>query len=176
MKKQNGITLVALVITIIVLLILAGVSISLALGNNGVLTRASSAVTANEVGTIKQELGLTIQDAEGAYYEAWSTNAQAKKSDFYTTGDSGVFAHNCSGTVTGVTKTASSNTGEVEGYYKSSSETVYYFKINVGTGKLETLVRIPSTATKADADDTAHGIVAGQYVSNNAPVKTGDEV
>ena len=39
MKKQKGITLVALVITIIVLLILAGVSISLALGNNGVLTR-----------------------------------------------------------------------------------------------------------------------------------------
>ena len=34
MKKENGITLIALVITIIVLLILAGVSISLVVGNN----------------------------------------------------------------------------------------------------------------------------------------------
>ena len=37
MKKEKGITLVALVITIVVLLILAGVSISLLVGNNGQL-------------------------------------------------------------------------------------------------------------------------------------------
>ena len=37
-KKQTGITLIALVITIIVLLILAGVSIALLTGNNGILT------------------------------------------------------------------------------------------------------------------------------------------
>ena len=36
--KQNGITLIALVITI-VLLILAGVSIAMLTGNNGILTR-----------------------------------------------------------------------------------------------------------------------------------------
>ena len=35
-KHNKGITLIALVITIIVLLILAGVSISLVVGNNGV--------------------------------------------------------------------------------------------------------------------------------------------
>lgn len=34
MKKQSGITLIALIITIIVLLILAGVSISLVVGEN----------------------------------------------------------------------------------------------------------------------------------------------
>ena len=44
MRNQKGITLVALVITIIVLLILAGVSISLVLGQNGVLNQASNAV------------------------------------------------------------------------------------------------------------------------------------
>ncbi len=44
-KAQNGITLVALVVTIIVLLILAGVSISLVLGDNGIITRAQDAVT-----------------------------------------------------------------------------------------------------------------------------------
>lgn len=36
----DGITLIALVVTIIVLLILAGVTISLVVGNNGVITRA----------------------------------------------------------------------------------------------------------------------------------------
>ena len=40
-KKNNGITLIALVITIIVLLILAGVSISMLTGQNGILTRGT---------------------------------------------------------------------------------------------------------------------------------------
>lgn len=42
-KKEGGITLVALVVTIIVLLILAGVAISLTIGNNGIFTRAQNA-------------------------------------------------------------------------------------------------------------------------------------
>lgn len=42
-KKENGITLVALVVTIIVLLILAGVAISLTVGNNGLFRRAQNA-------------------------------------------------------------------------------------------------------------------------------------
>ncbi len=45
MKKQNGITLVALVVTIVVLLILAGVSISLVMGQNGVVKKAQDAKT-----------------------------------------------------------------------------------------------------------------------------------
>jgi len=42
-NKKNGITLVALVVTIIVLIILAGVSINLVLGNNGIITKARDA-------------------------------------------------------------------------------------------------------------------------------------
>ena len=45
-KKERGITLVALVVTIVVLLILAGVSISLVLGNNGLITKAKEAKNA----------------------------------------------------------------------------------------------------------------------------------
>ena len=41
-KKEKGITLVALVVTIIVLLILAGVAISLTIGQNGIFTRAQN--------------------------------------------------------------------------------------------------------------------------------------
>lgn len=53
LKGQKGITLVALVVTIIVLIILAGVSIALVLGDNGIVTKAREgkqnyAVAANE--------------------------------------------------------------------------------------------------------------------------------
>ena len=39
MKKEKGITLISLVITIIILLILAGVTIATLTGNNGLLTK-----------------------------------------------------------------------------------------------------------------------------------------
>ncbi len=42
-KKERGITLVALVVTVVVLLILAGVSISLILGNKGIITMTKKA-------------------------------------------------------------------------------------------------------------------------------------
>ena len=44
-KEMRGITLVALVVTIVVLLILAGVSINLVLGNNGIIAKAKEAET-----------------------------------------------------------------------------------------------------------------------------------
>ena len=39
-RKNKGVTLISLVITIIVLLLLAGVSISILTGENGILTRS----------------------------------------------------------------------------------------------------------------------------------------
>lgn len=44
-KHKSGITLIALVVTIVVLLILAGVSINLVLGNNGIIAKAKDAET-----------------------------------------------------------------------------------------------------------------------------------
>ena len=57
MKGQNGITLVALVITIIILLILAGISIG-ALQNNGLFTRAQEAVNASNEARADEETKL----------------------------------------------------------------------------------------------------------------------
>ncbi len=48
MEKNKGITLIALVVTIIVLIILAGVSISMLTGENGIITRAHEAKTKME--------------------------------------------------------------------------------------------------------------------------------
>ena len=46
--KNKGITLVALVITIIILLILVGVSINLIAGSNGILEKATNDVEIHE--------------------------------------------------------------------------------------------------------------------------------
>lgn len=40
MKKENRITMVAMIITIIILLILTGITINFVLGNNGILNKA----------------------------------------------------------------------------------------------------------------------------------------
>ena len=57
-KKNNGITLIALVVTIIVLLILAGITINLTFNNKGILNRASQAKEASRAGIIKDETAM----------------------------------------------------------------------------------------------------------------------
>ena len=61
-KKQKGITLVALVITIIVLLILAGVTIATLTGDNGILTNATQAKFKNQMAELNEELQLFIAE------------------------------------------------------------------------------------------------------------------
>lgn len=58
MKKQNGITLIALVITIIVLLILAGVSIAMLTGENGILNKATNATEETRKAEIREAITL----------------------------------------------------------------------------------------------------------------------
>lgn len=59
LKKANyGITLIALVITIIILLILAGVTIATLTGDNGIVTKAQEAKLKTELATIQEELEL----------------------------------------------------------------------------------------------------------------------
>ena len=57
-KYERGITLIALVITIIVLLILAGVSIAMLTGDNGILTQGNNAKIETAVGAVKEQLRL----------------------------------------------------------------------------------------------------------------------
>ena len=60
-KSSKGITLIALVITIIVLLILAGVSIAMLTGDNGILTQASEAKDENIKGQEKEQIKLAMR-------------------------------------------------------------------------------------------------------------------
>lgn len=62
--NQKGITLIALVITIIVLLILAGVSIAMLTGENGILTRTKEAKISQIEGQVREEINLAVQAAK----------------------------------------------------------------------------------------------------------------
>ena len=59
-EAQKGITLIALVITIIVLLILAGVSIAMLTGQKGILTQANNAKNATELASAKEKVELAV--------------------------------------------------------------------------------------------------------------------
>ena len=61
-KQTKGITLIALVITIIVLLILAGVSISMLTGENGILTQAQKSSEQTEIASVKEQAQLDISN------------------------------------------------------------------------------------------------------------------
>ena len=63
MKGNKGITLIALVVTIIVLLILAGVAIAMLTGDNSILRRAQSSQLYNNLGAAKDEVSLAYNAA-----------------------------------------------------------------------------------------------------------------
>lgn len=146
LRKQNGITLVALVITIIVLLILAGVTIAMVVGDNGILSRArqskfeqeaaealenlqtaASALTAELVADGKA--GPTEQDM----YKAFITDAKLKNDgDDYTFPDTILDDNTGTTTLSNTTYTVTYQ-GNLDGSKKNSSATSlqkYDLKIN----------------------------------------------
>ena len=63
LKNKNGITLIALVVTIVVLLILAGVSISMLTGENGIIKQAQEAKEKSEIAEEKELVELSAVGA-----------------------------------------------------------------------------------------------------------------
>ena len=64
-RKEKGITLIALVITIIVLLILAGVVIATLTGDNGILTKARTAQATNDEEKAKEQIKIAVMGSYG---------------------------------------------------------------------------------------------------------------
>jgi len=72
MKKQNktsGITLIALIITIIVLLILAGVTINAISGSDSAPAKANEAGQKNDIGAAKDDVSLAVVNAQTEGFE-----------------------------------------------------------------------------------------------------------
>ena len=75
MKGEKGITLIALVISIIVLLILAGVSINAVIGDGGILRQAQKGATMQRLATYSEEFQMKRADEEienySTMYSQW---------------------------------------------------------------------------------------------------------
>ena len=66
-SKNKGITLIALVVTIVVLLILAGISIGALTGDNGIINQAHTAKEDTEIASWEEQIDLAIIDAENKH-------------------------------------------------------------------------------------------------------------
>ena len=68
MKNQKGITLIALVVTIVVLLILAGITITYVMSEGGIFNTAKKAADETEIGAIKDYVTSAVYDLSAYAY------------------------------------------------------------------------------------------------------------
>ena len=133
MKKENGVTLVALVVTIIVLIILAGISINLVLGDNGIITIAKKAKENTELAKTDEETQLnelyTQLETEGSNSGNLPYDSIAKLTEFKTaianaieeaggvkteiSAKTSVFANNIKGILKEATKNATATSEDI---------------------------------------------------------------
>ena len=107
LKNKKGITLVALVVTIVVLLILAGVSINLVLGNNGIIAKAKEAQRKSAEASQNDLKGMNglVSEMEGAL-AGNGNNGEETHIPEITIGEAKVVA-NSDGTGSAITDAAS---------------------------------------------------------------------
>lgn len=74
MKNQKGITLIALVVTIVVLLILAGTAIAMLQGDNGIISNAQKAQAANTEGEVVDKIKLAYNTVNTIVVSKTSTD------------------------------------------------------------------------------------------------------
>lgn len=80
-KRQNGITLIALVVTIVVLLILAGVSIVVLFGNNGIIKTAASSSLQTKFAEIEEKANIIYADLCAKQYINGNQNKKVTMGD-----------------------------------------------------------------------------------------------
>ena len=127
MTNNKGITLIALVITIIVLLILAGVSIAMLTGQNGILTRAGTATEETLKAEAEEAVKLAISTIKAN--EAAADAGVNVGSDPTTLSESNIASvaqkNNAGSTVTGTN-------GSKKIVYKASSNATQQVEVTLG--------------------------------------------
>ena len=96
LEQEKGITLIALVITIIVLLILAGVSIAMLTGENGILSQAQNAKNKTEEAEEIEKIQLSANEAQlgnSGYQELTEENLQKEIDEQFGSGSVKVYAN-----------------------------------------------------------------------------------
>ena len=146
-KQQKGITLIALVITIIVLLILAGITIAMLTGSDSAPAKANEAKQKNDIGAAKDQVFMTAQNAQLEYYDNTYVKAGAT-------------------TTSGATNLSTANTaagtyvaGKITAAYPSTGVTVGDAKIVAASASGDDAATI--TITTRDYTCTGHVAAAG---------------
>lgn len=130
MKKQNGITLIALVITIIVLLILAGVSIAMLTGENGILKKASTATEKTQAAEAEEAIKLAVNVVLADKLDPSVTDSTKKT----ISAENIIDANNDSN----VTITAGTGTDTTKVFLDAKvGDKTYSFKVDKTSGKVE---------------------------------------
>ena len=127
MKTNNkGITLIALVITIIILLILAAVAIQLALGENGLIGRAQSGQEKQTIAEVKEKF-KTLELAAWSDYTVSSKSSEDNEK--YVRALNAALNEIKTPVIADVTASGTFQLGGSSGNYTLSSSTVLiYFK------------------------------------------------
>jgi type II secretory pathway pseudopilin PulG len=147
LKKNQGVTLIALVITIIVLLILAGVALSMIMGDSGLFGKANSARDLTKQSQALEDVRLIILEAKA------ENNGNATLLDVIKK------LYNSSNTyIVNTTETASlSSEGEITSYEIEEPEKIYVTNVEYGceieiTNQL--VARITNPAVSVQRDET----------------------
>ena len=112
LDNKKGITLIALVVTVVVLIILAGVSINAVLGNNGIIKKANQAASVTKEAEVKEAINRTI-------LEFYLTNDYETLEDFLK-------AKAEDGSIDSVTKNADGTLTVKKGEYSVTVENKIY--------------------------------------------------
>ena len=162
LKNKKGITLVALVVTIVVLLILAGVSINLVLGNNGIIAKAKEAQRKSAEASQNDLKGMNglVSEMEGALTGNGNNGGETQIPEI-TIGEAKVVA-NSDGTGTAITDAASVYLGN----------TLYITFVHSITGGTTVVDKtIPYAVTKNGTYTfTVTGTVNGKSYTKNVSV------
>ena len=140
--KETGITLLALVVTIIVLLILAGVTINLVLGENGIINRTQSAYQTNAEAKIIEEIQMAWGAVQvDALPKGWNNQS---KSD---------------GLQTELRKEDSTSTTSLADPIITVTYKGYETTINAGTGSMSALAKVGTiTPSNSNTNDVYRGL------------------
>ena len=147
LKNKNGITLVALIITIIVLLILAMVSISLVM-NGGIIDKSKYAVDKYSEEEIAEQLKLAYSEYQMSQYTGNPIDIQAKLREIYGNDTTATLAN---GKLTATIK------GKTYNYNIATGKTKEYVDpFNYGEGKTKTTVAAGDEITITNGTTTEY--------------------
>ena len=151
-KTKKGITLIALVVTIIVLLILAGISIQMLTGDNGILKRASEAKERTGISQVLEEVKLVATEGMSNYYLKDEENIVSAVENAISTKVSGFKEF-----------TSTRGTSPIQGIVTRNGKD-YAFSVDANSGEV----------TSPEKSDYQWRIVSDN--DNDGVISTGDEV